>query len=77
MSTTRRRPVPREWREDNHRLTTRSHAWDYGWRRVSRTKGYCSCGAKWPVRDHTDNLMYADVLDAWNDHVEQAYHADA
>jgi hypothetical protein len=28
----------------------------------------------WPESKYTDNLTYADVLDLWNDHVENAYH---
>lgn len=71
----RRRPVPFEWREEHHRLETRSHAWGYGLRRVSRTKGRCSCGARWPDSPNADNLTYSDVLDYWNDHVEEAYYA--
>lgn len=72
----RRRPVPRWWREDHHRLSTTTHAWGSGFRRASRTKGYCSCGARWPDSPRTDNLMADDVRDEWLDHVEEAYYAD-
>jgi len=72
----RRRPVPRDWREEHHALTTRSRAWGYRLRRVSRTRGTCSCGAKWPDSPNVNNLTMQDVLDLWNDHVEQAYYAE-
>lgn len=72
----RRRPVPRDWREEHHRLQTRSHAWGRGWHRVSRTKGYCSCGEKWPKGERVDNLKYGDVLNYWNDHVEDVYYRE-
>ena len=70
----RRRPVPIEWREDNHWLTTRSHAWGNGFRRTSRTRGQCSCGTSWPDSPNANNLDYQDVLEAWKDHVEEAYY---
>lgn len=71
----RRKPVPREFREQ-HILTTRSHAWGSGWQRTSRTRGRCSCGAQFPESENTDNLDYADCVDAWKDHVAQAYHGE-
>lgn len=72
----RRKPVPQAFR-DEHVLSTRSHAWGSGWHRTSRTRGWCSCGATFPESEHTDNLDYAGCVDAWKDHVAEAYHGKA
>lgn len=76
MSETKRkrRPVPRDWRDEHHRLTIRARAWGQGFRRVSRAKGVCSCGVRWPASANTDNMTPDAVRAAYNDHVERAYH---
>ncbi len=76
-SRERRRPVPRDWREAHHYLSTSSRAHGHGIWRVSRTKGRCSCGARWPEGQHVDNLVYADVRELWLDHVEREFYKQA
>ena len=44
--------------------------------RVSRTRGHCSCGARWP-EGNSDNLVYADVREFWLDHVEREFYKQA
>lgn len=70
----RRRPVPRWWRNANHSLSTSARRYGTGIRgsMTYRTRGRCSCGASWPGPG-CDNLTRADVLDYWNDHVEEAW----
>jgi len=74
--TTRRRPVPFDWREEHHWLSVRSTR-SYGVRKgsghYSRSQGICSCGERWPT-GHANNLHYADVVDLYMDHVERAYY---
>jgi hypothetical protein len=72
---TRRRPVPRGFRDDEHTPTSRSHAWGSGFRRVSRTSGSCRCGARFPRGQNVDNLDAAGFREAWLDHVEGCYYA--
>lgn len=75
MSTSeKRRPVPSAWREEHHALTIRCRAWGKGFRRVSRAKGVCSCGKRWPSTPNVDNLTPEHVRAAYADHVEQAYY---
>jgi hypothetical protein len=71
---TKRRPVPKAWREDNHALTIHCRTWGQGFRRVSRAKGVCSCGERWPKGKNMDNMTPASVRAAYADHVERAYH---
>lgn len=73
----RRKPVPRAWREEHHSLTKgRARAWGYGFRRTVRQKGECSCGEKFPSGEHADNYSPSDLMEAYNDHVAQAFHGD-
>jgi hypothetical protein len=48
----RRRPVPRDWRADRRRLTVTTTRWGgsniAGRGLTFRSRGCCSCGAKWP-----------------------------
>jgi len=73
---TRRRPVPKAWRDEHHRLRTTNKAWGHGFHRASRTKGTCSCGASWPGPG-VNNLNASDVKNKWLDHVEEAYYTHA
>lgn len=81
----RRKPVPREWREQYHELDVSSHVAGGRVRGVTpyRARGICSCGAQFnPVylpdgtRSHSDTMERADVIEAWKDHVAQAFHGD-
>ena len=77
--TIRRKPVPREWREENHYLTLRTrrmYGVVKGSGHRSRSRGTCSCGAQWPASEGSDNLHADDVRDYWLDHVAKAYHGD-
>lgn len=78
MNELRRRPVPREWREEHHWLDLRSHSGSHvvGRGRTYRSRGRCSCGEEWPKSKHTDNLSADDVRDYWLDHVAEAYHGE-
>lgn len=72
----RRRPVPAEFR-DEHDLRLRSRAWGRGFRRTSRSIGYCRCGARFPYGQHADNLDAPAVRDEHKDHVERVYYGEA
>lgn len=84
-ATTRRRPVPSEWREENHRLHVHSHVVGShaiaGMGNVYRARGRCSCGEEFnPARNADGTLTYCDmdragVIEEWKDHVEEAYYA--
>lgn len=84
MATTKRRPVPREWREEHHDLDVHSHSAGsaaYGRGRVYRARGKCSCGVEFNpsrnpdgTRRNADNMDREDVIEAWKDHVEAAYY---
>lgn len=74
----RRRPVPREWRDVHHDLDLRSRYYSRGairGSRVYRAGGRCSCGQTYGLRADVHNMERADVLDAWLDHVEATYYA--
>ena len=77
--TVRRRRVPREWRDQHHRLSVSSHiaggGWG-GWGRVYRARGTCRCGAHWPIGVRVDNMTREEVIEAWKDHVEDAYYGE-
>lgn len=81
----RRRPVPRAWREAHHRLSVRSRVAGgspiRGGGNVYRARGRCSCGVEFnPERKADGSLRYANdmtragVIEAWRDHVEEAYY---
>lgn len=75
----RRKPVPAEFR-DQHILRTHSQiaggGWG-GWSRTYRCGGTCSCGGASFGLDADDHTMvYAEVLDAWKDHVAEACHGE-
>jgi hypothetical protein len=75
----RRKPVPREWRENNHWLNQHTRYYGGGAIRGSRTYrsgGVCSCGARFGHAADKHNMTAADVRDAWLDHVAQAFHGD-
>jgi hypothetical protein len=74
----RRRPVPREWREENHWLRAYAHRGYHvrGGGYTSRAGGTCSCGAKFGTAANRHNQNAADVRDDWLDHVAQAYHGE-
>lgn len=75
----RRKPVPREWRDDHHDLTLYSHrryAARGDGRLGDRAGGVCSCGERFGLRADRHNMNAADVRDAWMDHVARAYHGD-
>lgn len=85
-SSGRRRPVPREWREEHHSLDVRSHiaggGWG-GWDRTYRARGRCACGVEFnPSRNpdgtptNANYMTREDVIEAWKDHVEDAYYAE-
>ena len=76
--TLRRRPVPREWREENHWLDVRAYRGYHvrGGGYTSRAGGVCSCGARFGKSADRHNMNAADVRDAWLDHVEAAYYAE-
>lgn len=76
---TRRRPVPKAWREHNHWLYVSSHYYAQGairGSRVYRARGRCSCGETWPKGERTNNLDRETVVEFWKDHVEDAYYAE-
>ena len=86
MSTFRRRPVPKEWREENHWLSVSSHVAGGKVRGVIpyRARGKCSCGVEFnPAKNadgtlsHSNTMDRADVIEEWKDHVEEAYYPDA
>lgn len=71
----KRKPVPRAWREEHHRLTPgRARARGYGFRRTVRQRGKCSCGVEFPDSPGTDNLSPSALREVYNDHVAREYH---
>lgn len=78
-TTARRRPVPREWRDEHHWLnmsSRRSYGVQKGSSFYSRSGGRCSCGATFGTAAGRHNYGYAEVLEQWKDHVEAEYYAD-
>lgn len=76
-TTVRRKPVPREWRDENHRLDLHSHrryAARGDGRLADRAGGRCSCGATFGLAAGRHNMGAADVRDAYADHVAESYH---
>lgn len=81
----RRRPVPVEWRFEHHELDVRSHVAGGGWGgrpRTYRARGRCACGEQWNAeylpdgtRSRSDTWSRDDVIEAWKDHVEEAYYS--
>jgi hypothetical protein len=76
MTEWRRRPVPREWREQNHYLSAHAHRGYHvrGGGYTSKAGGVCSCGETFGTRAGKHNRNAADVRDDWMDHVEEAYY---
>jgi hypothetical protein len=77
--TSRRKPVPSEWRDQNHRLnltSRRRYAARGDGRLADRAGGVCSCGARFGLRADPPrhNMNAADVRDAYADHVAEAFH---
>jgi hypothetical protein len=73
----RRRPVPVWWRDQHHSLWVRSRyhsSVPQQGIRTYRAGGVCSCGAKFGSRADRHNMERADVIEAWKDHVEDAYY---
>lgn len=78
MTTWRRRPVPRAWRDEHHELHVYSRYWSQGaiqGQRVFRAGGECSCGARFGLRADRSNMERSDVIEAWLDHVEDTYYS--
>lgn len=78
--TGRRKPVPKDWRDQHHDLYVTTHigggGWG-GWARTYRSRGYCSCGVQWPAANtNADNLQAPEVRELWMDHVERVYYED-
>lgn len=79
--TIRRKPVPREWREEHHYLdlySRRRYAARGDGRLDNRAGGICSCGERFGLRADPPrhNMNGDDVRDAYMDHVARAYHGD-
>lgn len=77
----RRRPVPREWREGHHELDVRAYRGYHirGGGYTSRASGTCSCGVGFgkAAEPPRHDMNAADVREAWLDHVEQEFYKQA
>lgn len=79
VSEIRRKPVPRAWRDEHHRLTQRTGYHSGGairGSRVYRSGGMCSCGVTFGLSAGKHNMNADDVREAYNDHVAREYHGD-
>lgn len=75
---TRRRPVPREWREEHHELDLHNHRYGHvrGGGATYRSGGRCACGALFGTLAGRHTKSAGDVRDDWLDHVEKEFYKE-